>query len=436
MKVGNLWGFLISSVVFGFRGPRSYYEVRLDAMAQHRVIALARRDGKLAQLAYCDLLEHGFPVNKTWCTIEIEVVHGCVRVLIDNSVVLFYKLGRSVQAGRIGISVTRGKIILDDVMLKELKESREGDKPFARFWFLPRRAAEEMLVHIYNMSNVEGFAGGLHDIKAYLKVIYKHMVMEPKDVGSILKAISIFNVRYVVLGDYAYMLRKLPGSPLTLFYEKLVTWNVTRARQNVSYSRSVIPLYFDKYVAIVELKEHHPVWTAQQIFILDGADEEEIMEEFFRIISSGQFDLSQGLFVSRRDYKKLPAETRPWDEGLYRSRREPKAKVHIYSITMSHMQLVFRLSVSKRCYVALPVAYFPGLKIKVNGQPVSPLKVLPGFPAVKLEPGDNLIVVSREITRIEETCYVVSLIASAFTAAAMALKIIRDRRRSRGVTGR
>ena len=95
-----------------------------------------------------------------------------------------------------------------------------------------------------------------------------------------------------------------------------------------------------------------------------------------------------------------------------------------------HQRVEMKVSVSEACYARLSYAYFPYLKITVDGTPVQPLETAGRFIALPLEAGEHDIVIQARLSPLRR-----GLIGfgGVMLLVALALAFMEQKRKSSGL---
>ena len=186
-------------------------------------------------------------------------------------------------------------------------------------------------------------------------------------------------------------------------YRYMLNYTVAYGEQYIRTPLDTIPIYIDRYAAILELKRYLPVWASEHAYVLKGGN---TTEELYRILSSERFEPWKGVFVAEGE--EVPGGASEWRAEYLNASSEP-LNIEVEKAMIRAEEVIVELRVDRPCFAVLPLAYFEGLRVEVNGHVVKPFKALPGFIGLRLEAGRNEIRVRRVLTGLEYASYTISI---------------------------
>ena len=89
------------------------------------------------------------------------------------------------------------------------------------------------------------------------------------------------------------------------------------------------------------------------------------------------------------------------------------AEVQVLEHRVWNQRVVLRIHTSSPCFARLAYAYYPYLRVLVNGHPVEPLRTADEFIALRLEGGEHEIVLEPYLSPLRRTLLVVNIVLLA-----------------------
>ena len=103
----------------------------------------------------------------------------------------------------------------------------------------------------------------------------------------------------------------------------------------------------------------------------------------------------------------------------------PEARVVSHVVRRQEVQM--KVEVSEDCYARLAYAYYPYLRVSVDGKPVRPLQTAGRFMALPLEAGEHVIAIEARLSPLRR-----GLLALAAVSLVLALAlVVREHRNTR-----
>lgn len=192
---------------------------------------------------------------------------------------------------------------------------------------------------------------------------------------------------------------------------------------NVNGSNLVELVGYDEknWVYTFKLKEWYPIIVSRTAFVLSNGGE---VEAFYEIASDSDFDPRSGIFVSKHnDLEQVPHSI--WGEDTLSVSHVDYA---VHWIVTDHLSMSILTETQESAFVYIPVSYYDGLRVSVNGREVSPLRALPSFIAIYLPSGGiHHIVISRKTT-LQEGIFLLLLFLTIGAIIVFSQGLIKDER--------
>jgi len=166
---------------------------------------------------------------------------------------------------------------------------------------------------------------------------------------------------------------------------------------NVNKSSLVELVGYDElnWVYTFRLKEWYPLIVAETAYVLGNSSE---IEAFYEIASNSSFNPRNGIFLSKTN----DLEAAPFSAWSGDTARTHQVGYVVHWFVADDLSVSILVETNASSFVYIPVSYYDGLRVSVNGKEVRPLKALPAFMAIYLPSGGAYyIVISRQITLLE-----------------------------------
>jgi len=337
-----------------------------------------------------------------WSTYFVEVDGASIKCYASD-VLIFNVTDSSSWSGKVGLRTFKTVVNFDDASV--YSRVREGLDWF-RLWQLPRHSLQGIAPLYAGLPTIDGWFDQAAQGEIYYlikRIFYEGELANNTD--SALRAMRILNIRYIIFdgSDPVY-----PSE----FVKSIL--------DGLKRSALVQVVYEENGVFVFELKETYPIMASTNAFLVNQKDE---MSTFYGVISNESFNSSIGVFLSQgNNLSKL--SIKPWDNNFD---NDGYANVTLHKIEVNDNSMNFNLTVDRNTFVSLPISYFQGLKVEVDGSLVETYKALPAFIALQLQAGTHEISISRFVTPLEGASMAISIAVLVGLIAVVSIDFLRKK---------
>jgi SAM-dependent methyltransferase len=371
--LGIAFRFLDENNTYLLRWKREWNTLELDKVVDGSTYVIRRWDTT-------------YPIQEnTWHTLRVRVINNAIIIYVDSKYG-FSALDDTFERGKLGLTVLNGEAAFDDVRVQVFANKSAMD--WSRMWLLPRTPAQTMVSLLTKLPTVDGWCDTTANkqIISYLNLIYHKELIDNTKMA--IRGLRVLNVEYLFVDT------QFTGNNPELW---------TMILQELHKSDLVEVIYVDSTIEVIQIRNTYPIIASPSVFVINTEDE---VTSFYEIISNASFKPHLGIFLFKSgDLTGIEYEV--WNGNIEFDEAD-SVNVTLNEARTEDMDINFNVTVDRECFVSIPISYFEGLKVEVDGRSTKVLKALPGFISFRLTAGAHLISVSRVITPLEISSLAVS----------------------------